>query len=108
MTTSYVVADGIAKRKPSLEEWETLLENRIPELVRRYKVGGLDPAAVNSTLQQVLDGVVITESKVAIVTPPKPKPEKFELLTTFEVTIPEGYDHATRLDTFAAAHKSEF
>lgn len=33
---------------------------------------------------------------------------RFTHLTTFEVTVPEGYDHATRLDTFAVAHKSEF
>ena len=108
MTTSYVVADGIGKRKPTVEEHELFFGTRLPELVNRFISGGVDPAGVNTTIKQVSDGVVITELKTAIVTPPKPKPEKFKLLATFEVTIPEGYDHATRLDTFAAAHKSEF
>lgn len=39
---------------------------------------------------------------------PKPRPDKFELLTAFEVTVPENYDHATHLDSFMAAHKSKF
>lgn len=106
--TTYVVADGIvAKRKPTTDEWETLLENRVPELIRRYKNGALDPASVNSTLQQVIDGAVITESKTVIIASPKPKPDKFELLTTFEITVPADYDHATRLDTFRAVHQNE-
>ena len=102
--TTHVVADGItAKRKPAVDEMETLLVNRIPDLIRRYKEGGLDPAGVNATLQMVLEGVIITEQKTVVVTVPKPKADKFELLTTFEVTVPEGYNHATRLDTFKAA-----
>lgn len=36
------------------------------------------------------------------------KADKFKLLTTFEITIPEGYDHATHLDKFKVAHGSEF
>src|SRR5579872_5367675 len=107
--TTHVVADGItAKRKPTVDEMETLLVNRIPDLIRRYKEGGLDPARVNSTLQMVSEGTIITEQKTVIVSPPKPKPGKFELLTTFEVTVPENYDHVNRLDTFKVAHESEF
>ena len=34
--------------------------------------------------------------------------DRFTHITTFEVTVPDSYDHATRLDTFAVAHKSEF
>ncbi|MFZ2521923.1 MAG: hypothetical protein WAX44_02380 [Minisyncoccia bacterium] len=105
--TTQVVADGIAKRKPTVDEMETLLFNRIPDLIRRYKEGGLDPAGVNTTLQMVAEGSIITESKTVVVAPPKPKQDKFELLTTFEVTVPEGYNHATHLDTFRAQHQSK-
>lgn len=34
--------------------------------------------------------------------------DRFELAGTFEVTVPEGYDHATHLDSFRKAHESEF
>lgn len=102
------VVEAVAKRKPTADEWEILLENRIPELIRQYKAGGLDPAAVNITLQMVLEGTVITEQKTVVTAPPKPRPDKFELLTTFELTVPEDYNHATRLDTFKAAHEAEF
>ncbi len=34
--------------------------------------------------------------------------ERFELVNTFEVTVPEGYNHATHLDTFRKAHEQEF
>lgn len=53
--TTYVVPDGM-KRKPTAEEWETLLENRIPELIRRAKAGNLDPNALNITMQKVIEG----------------------------------------------------
>jgi hypothetical protein len=33
---------------------------------------------------------------------------RFELINTFEVIVPEGYDHATRLGSFKKAHKKEF
>ena len=106
--TTQVVADGVtAKRKPTVEEMEILLLNRVPDLIRRYKEGGLDPGGVNTTLQMVLEGSIITESKTVVVAPPKPKPDKFELLTTFEITVPEGYDHATRLDTFRVAYQND-
>ncbi len=32
---------------------------------------------------------------------------RFELLKSFDVTVPEGYNHATRLDTFRATHDIE-
>jgi len=56
--TTYVVPDGM-KRKPTAEEWETLLESRIPELIRRAKAGNLDPDALNSTMQKVIEGELI-------------------------------------------------
>jgi hypothetical protein len=106
--TTHVVADGItAKRKPTVDEMEILLVNRIPDLVRRYKEGGLDPAGVNATLQMVSEGTIITEQKTVIISPPKPKVDKFELLTKFEVTVPEGYNHATRLTDFKATYQPE-
>lgn len=109
--TTYVVADGIvAKRKPTPAEHELFFGTRLPELIIRFTSGGVDPAGVNTTLKQVSDGVVITESKTVVITSPKPKreqPDKFEYLKSFDVTVPEGYDHATRLDTFRAAHQSE-
>ena len=43
-----------------------------------------------------------------VVAPPKPKPSKFELINTFEITVPKNYNHATRLDTFKVAHELEF
>ncbi len=101
------VVEAVAKRKPTAEEWEILLENRIPELIRQYKAGGLDPAAVNTTLQKVLEGAIITEQKMVVVTPPKPRPDKFELLTTFQLTVPDGYNHSTRLTDFKAVYQPE-
>lgn len=32
---------------------------------------------------------------------------RFELLKRFDITVPEGYKHATRLNTFRATHQSE-
>ena len=34
--------------------------------------------------------------------------DQFELVGTFEVTVPEGYDHATRLTAFGKEHRKEF
>ncbi len=34
--------------------------------------------------------------------------DQFVFLNEFQVIVPEGYDHATRLDTFCKMHKSEF
>lgn len=56
--TTHVVPDGM-KRKPTAEEWETLLESRIPELIRRAKVGNYNPEALLSTLQNVIEGKMI-------------------------------------------------
>ena len=33
---------------------------------------------------------------------------RFQLVNTFEITVPQGYDHATRLDTFRKEHGQEF
>lgn len=107
--TTQVVADGVtSKRKPTVDEMETLLVNRIPDLVRRFKEGGLDPAGVNATIQMMLEGAIITEQKTVVVVPPKQKPDKFELLAAFGVVVPNNYNHATQLDTFKVAHESEF
>ena len=34
--------------------------------------------------------------------------DRFDLIEIFPVTVPEGYDHVTRLATFASAHRQEF
>ena len=34
--------------------------------------------------------------------------DRFELVGTFDVAVPEGYDHATRLGTFGTKHRKEF
>ncbi len=34
--------------------------------------------------------------------------DRFELVNTFNVIVPEGYDHGTRLDTFGNEHRKEF
>ena len=34
--------------------------------------------------------------------------DRFELVVTFDVVVPEGYDHSTRLDTFGTEHRKEF
>ena len=106
--TTEVVADGTIKRKPTAEEHELFFGTRLPELVSRFVSGGVDPEGVNATMKHVSDGAVITESKTVLVTPAKPKPSKFELRNTFEVVVPENYDHATRLDTFKRDHELEF
>ena len=106
--TTHVVADGVvAKRKPTVNEMEVLLVNRIPDLVRRYKEGGLDPAGVNTTLQMVSEGAIITESKMVVVVPPKPKPEKFALLADLGIiTVPEDYVHTMHMDSFKKKHQT--
>ena len=105
MTTSYVVADGV-KRIPTADEWEMLLGNKIPELIRRYKDGALDPTAVNDTVQWVLDGMVITKEKKVVMTPPKPKPEKFGLLADLGIiTVPSDYVHRTHFAKFWRKHQ---
>lgn len=72
--TTHVVPDGM-KRKPTAEEWETLLENRIPELIRRAKAGNLDPSALNLTLQKVIEGELIG------VLPAQTKPAILQLIS---------------------------
>jgi hypothetical protein len=34
--------------------------------------------------------------------------EHFEIISSFDIVVPEGYDHATRLDTFRREHELEF
>lgn len=34
--------------------------------------------------------------------------DRFKLVNTFEIVVPEGYDHYTRLDSFAKSHNKEF
>lgn len=34
--------------------------------------------------------------------------DRFELTGTFEITVPEGYDHDTHLDSFRKTHEQEF
>ena len=37
-----------------------------------------------------------------------PQDDHFQLTTTFDITVPDDYDHFTRLDTFRMEHKKEF
>ena len=67
MTQLKCVADG-TKRKPKAEEWETFLEKRIPELIRRMKDGSLHPDAVNSTIQHVTEGKIMCPAVLRLVT----------------------------------------
>ncbi|MEK7130149.1 MAG: hypothetical protein AAB793_00680, partial [Patescibacteria group bacterium] len=34
--------------------------------------------------------------------------DRFELITSFDVVVPENYDHATRLDSFKRKHDKDF
>lgn len=34
--------------------------------------------------------------------------ERFVLINSFDLVVPEGYDHATRLDVFSKEHRKEF
>ncbi|MEK7209051.1 MAG: hypothetical protein AAB677_02225 [Patescibacteria group bacterium] len=72
MTTTYVVPDG-TKRKPTAEEWATLLENRIPELIRRAREGNYDPTGLNLTMQKVVEGTMIDDGQTITVAEPKRK-----------------------------------
>ena len=72
MTTTYVVPDG-TKRKPTAEEWAVLLENRIPELIRRTREGNYDPTGLNLTMQEVIEGTMIGDGQAITVAKPKPK-----------------------------------
>ncbi|MDO8521544.1 MAG: hypothetical protein Q7S52_05510 [bacterium] len=67
MTQLKCVADG-TKRKPKAEEWETFLEKRIPELIRRMKEGSLHPDTVNSTIQHVTEGKIMRPAVLRLVT----------------------------------------
>ncbi len=107
MATQKVV-EAVMKRRPTADEWEVFLGYRVPELIRQYKEGALDPSGVNISILHLINGEIITEQKTVVVVPPKPKADNFDLLTMFEVTVPEGYNHATRLDSFKAEHQSEF
>ena len=71
MTMTYVVPDGM-KRKPTAEEWAVLLENRIPELVRRTREGNYDPTGLNLTMQKVIEGTAIRDGQATPVVKPNP------------------------------------
>lgn len=106
MATQKVV-EAVTKRRPTADEWEVFLGHRVPELIRQYKEGALDPSGVNISIQHLINGTIITEQKTVVVAPPKPKADKFELLTTFEVMVPDGYKHETRLADFKAECQPE-
>lgn len=59
-----------------------------------------DAAMVADCLQKIVD-----EPKVEEVVKPT---EKFELLNTVSITVPQGYDHVNRLDSFSKEHRKEF
>lgn len=62
--------------------------------------GKRDAGQVADCLQQVVD-----EPKVEEVVKSN---EKFDLLNTFSVVVPQAYAHATRLDLFKVEHREEF
>lgn len=106
--TTQVVADGIAKRKPTVEESELFFGTRLPELVKRFVSGGVDPCGVNATIKHISDGAIITNSREVVVASPKPKKEKFRLFADLGIiTIPEGYTHETRLGSFKDKYHKE-
>ena len=70
----------------------------------------LEKAGFNGDIvQQVINsrGNKMAKAMFATVQGEVQTDNRFELLKSFDVTAPEGYDHATRLDTFRAAHQSE-
>ncbi len=68
------------KRTPTATEWETFLEKRIPELIRRMKEGSLNPGGVNFTLQQVAEGQVMCSILLNPVTPSIQLPSSYAFL----------------------------
>lgn len=60
-------------------------------------------------VQQVINsrGNKMAKAMYAVATDGKQTDDRFQFLKSFEVTVPEGYDHATRLDTFHATHQSD-
>ena len=108
MATQKVV-EAVTKRKFTADEWDVLLENRIPELIRQCKAEALDPTGVNASLQFLIEGSVITSSKEVLVVPPKPKSEKFAFFEDIGViTVPADYDHKKQLDSFMQKNRKKF
>ncbi len=70
----------------------------------------LEKAGFNGDIvQQVINsrGNKMAKDMYAVATDGKSTDNRFEFLKSFDVTVPEGYDHATRLDTFRAAHQND-
>lgn len=63
MTTNYVVAEGVMKRKPTVEEAELFFGTLLPELITHFTSGGLNPPEFNDTIKMVRNGAIITASK---------------------------------------------
>lgn len=63
----------------------------------------------NDIVQQVINsrGNKMAKAMYTAVQGDSQTDNRFELLKSFDVTVPEGYDHGTRLDTFRVAHQSE-
>lgn len=67
--------------------------------------GDIIQQVINSPRNQMAVAMYATVTTVARVL--KPRPDKFELLTTFEITVPQGYNHATRLSDFKVMYQPE-
>ena len=70
----------------------------------------LEKAGFNGDIvQQVINsrGNKMAKAMYASVQDESGTDNRFQFLKSFEVTVPEGYDHATRLDTFRAAHQNK-
>ena len=53
---------------------------------------------------------VVADCLQTIVDEPKPAQadDRFELINTFNIVVPQGYNHATRLDSFSKEHRKDF
>lgn len=75
------------------------------ELMLALKRAGFD----DELIQQVINskGNKHAKAMFSAVTGGVQVDERFELLNTFSITVPQGYSHATRLDSFGEKHRKE-
>ena len=71
----------------------------------------LESAGLNDDLAQKIiesKGNKIAKQIVGIISPESIVDERFEFIKKFRLTVPDNYNHATQLTTFAKDHKKEF
>lgn len=76
------------------------------EFMLSLKKAGFD----DELIQQVINskGNKHAKAMYGAVTGEAQVDDRFELLNTFSITVPQGYDHATRLASFSKEHREEF